>query len=111
MEASPLRTLCQSEGLALAECYNGYTALGLILKLKPKVAVLDLELEGLSADKIIMELSRNYIFKSTSFILRTPAPISEEERNKYFTLGFDSIIGAHEDYQYLNNSVLNLLVR
>jgi CheY-like chemotaxis protein len=71
---------------------NPIHALNMIIHLKPRVVFVDLNMSAMRGDQVIVKLSEKYIFQTTSLFLLTNQELSEFERMKQMTLGFDHII-------------------
>jgi chemotaxis family two-component system response regulator PixG len=67
-------------------------ALPRIVADKPKLVILDYNMPGLDGHQLIVKFSENLIFQTTSVMLFTAEDLSEMEKIKLMTLGFEKII-------------------
>lgn len=95
--------------LTILECHDSLIAPELILAHKPKIVFLDLHMPGLSGDKIIVELSRHHIFKTTSFILITGSSYNSHEKIVYYTLGFEEVLSKPFSIEDLVSAVKRII--
>lgn len=58
---------------------------------RPKIAILDFNMPGLTGQEMIVKLSEKLIFKTTSLILISGENFDEMEKIRLMTLGFEKI--------------------
>jgi CheY-like chemotaxis protein len=97
----------------VVEAYNNpIHALNMVIHHKPKVVFLDLNMSAMKGDQVIRKLSEKYIFQTTSLFLLTDVDLSELDRMKHMTLGFNHIINKpinKRDIFYAIESIMGQL--
>ena len=67
-------------------------ALGRIVEDRPRLVVLDYNMPGLDGHQLIVKFSERLIFQTTSVMLFTAEKLSDMDKIKLMTLGFEKII-------------------
>ncbi|WP_127716129.1 response regulator [Halobacteriovorax sp. HLS] len=67
-------------------------ALSRIVEDRPRLVVLDYNMPGLDGHQLIVKFSERLIFQTTSVMLFTAEKLSEMDKIKLMTLGFEKII-------------------
>ncbi|MDD0852857.1 response regulator [Halobacteriovorax sp. GB3] len=75
------------------EFYSDSTeALSAILEHRPKCVLLDYNMPGMNGQDLIVKLSENHIFQHSSIFLITADALSEMDKMRMMTLGFEKLI-------------------
>ncbi|OUR95333.1 hypothetical protein A9Q84_15970 [Halobacteriovorax marinus] len=73
--------------LSVHTCTNGTDALESLLKLKPRLMILDLNLPDLNGDKVLIKISELMAWSNLSTFIVTGNDLTEEDKIKIHTLG------------------------
>jgi len=86
-----IQAMLEDEPVSVETFTSSQEALIRITEKKPKIAILDYNMPGLTGQELIVKLSENMVFKDTSIILISGESFSEIEKIRFMTLGFERI--------------------